>query len=242
MPGAAGRAFEAPSPGRRTGAAGARSWTGTLIAAASIAVAVSVLLYFPDRDDGSGAVLGGLSALVASALGLVAVAQARPLPARTALEHVRLAALALGAGVVIGIANLGVNYGMALLDSAVHEQMVTRWADFSAWSVVIAEPIMEEILYRLLLLGGLAWLVSRFTDDRRTIFYAALGVSALLFGVAHVFYGGVDDPVYAVGMAVKSSAAGVALGWVFWRWGLPYSIIAHCVANATHLLLMPALF
>jgi membrane protease YdiL (CAAX protease family) len=213
-----------------------------LIAAASIAIAVSILLYFPDRDDGSGAVLGGFSALVASALGLAAVARARPLPRRTAAEHLWLTALALSAGVVVGIANLGANYSMSLMDRTIREQMVTRWAEFSSWSVVVVEPIMEEIAYRLVLLGGLAWIVSRFTDNRRTIAYLALGVSALLFGVAHVFYGGVDAPLYAVGMAVKSSAGGVAFGWVFWRWGLPYSIVCHCVANATHLLLMPALF
>lgn len=164
------------------------------------------------------------------------------MPERAATEHVRLAVLALGAGVAVGIANLGTNYGMAMLDPTIHEQMVTRWAEFSSWSVVVAEPIMEEIAFRLVLLGGLAWIVSRFTDDSRTILYVALGMSAVLFGVAHLFYGGVDDPLYGLGMAVKSSAAGVVFGWVFWRWGLPYAIICHCVANAMHLLLMPTLF
>ena len=64
----------------------------------------------------------------------------------------------------------------------------------------------------------------------------------MLFGVAHIFYGGVDGAAYAVGMAVKSSAAGVVFGLVFWRWGLPHSMLAHCAANGAHLLLMPALF
>lgn len=212
------------------------------MAAAAIAVAVAVLMYFPDRDDGSGSALAGLSALFGSVVGLAAVRKVRPMPRRAAAERARLAALSLGAGVALGIANLGTNYGLALLDATIYEQMITRWANFSRWSVVLAEPIMEEILYRLFLLSGLAWIISRFTSDRLTIFYVASGVSALLFGIAHVFYGGVEHPYYAVGMAVKSSAAGVAFGWVFWRWGLAYSMICHCVANATHLLLMPALF
>ena len=97
-------------------------------------------------------------------------------------------------------------------------------------------------MYRLVLLTGIAWLVARFTDIQRIIFAVALGVSAVLFGGAHFFYGGVDDPLYAVGMAIKTSAAGALLGWVFWRWGLPYSSICHCAANGIHLLLMPALF
>ncbi|MGH9794241.1 MAG: CPBP family glutamic-type intramembrane protease [Candidatus Acidiferrales bacterium] len=43
-------------------------------------------------------------------------------------------------------------------------------------------------------------------------------------------------------VVVKSTAAGLLLGWVFWRWGLPYSIMCHFTANATHLMLAPALF
>ena len=101
---------------------------------------------------------------------------------------------------------------------------------------------MEEIAFRLVPLGVRAWIVGRVTGDRRTIAYAALGISSLLFGVAHVFYGGVNDPLYVIGMAVKSSAAGLLLGWVFWRKGLAYSIVCHSTANAVHLLLMPLFF
>lgn len=205
-------------------------------------VAVALLLYFPDRDDGSGAVLGGLFALVVVPLGLVAAAKHRSLPARTMADHVRLLATTLGLGLVLGIANLAINYGMAVFDPAIHEQMVTRWALFSPWSVVFAGPIMEEIAFRLVLMSTVAWITGRFTDNRRTIFYVALGVSSVLFGLAHIGYGGVDSSLYKVGMAAKSSAAGVALGWVFWRRGLPYSIVCHCTANAIHQALMSLLF
>ena len=61
-------------------------------------------------------------------------------------------------------------------------------------------------------------------------------------GTSRTAYGGVDHPLYAIGMAVKSGAAGMVLGWVFWRRGLAYSIVCHCAANATHLVLMPVLF
>lgn len=213
-----------------------------MLVAAAIAVGIALLLYFPDQDDGSGAMLGALSAVIPVALALRALAQVRPLPARSMAARTRLTGRALGLGVVLGLANLGVNYGMAALDSRIHEQMVTRWAKFSSWSVVIAEPIMEEIAYRLVLLTALSWLIARFTGNRHTSFRAALIVSSALFGVAHIFYGGVDSPLYAAGMALKSSGAGLLLGWVFWRWGLPYSILCHCAANAIHLLLIPVLF
>jgi membrane protease YdiL (CAAX protease family) len=199
-------------------------------------------LYFPDRDDGSGATLGGLSVLAGIALVLGPLARYRPVPKRSSREHGQLIFQALALGLGLGIANLAVNYGLAISRSAIYDQMVSRWAQFSPWSVVISGPIIEEISYRLILLAALAWLAARFTNSQRTIAFVALGVSSLLFGVAHIFYGGVEDPVYIVGMAVKSGAGGLLLGWVFWRWGLAYSIACHCAANGIHLLLMPALF
>lgn len=219
-----------------------RSWRSAFLTASAIALALIVLHYFPDQDDGSGALFGGLSVLLPVALALRVAPKVRPLPPRTASTRARLAALALLVGLALGLANLGVNKGMAMLDPAIHEQMVTRWAATSSWSIVIAGPIMEEILFRLILLTALAWVAGRFTDDRRTAFYVAVGVSAVAFGVVHIFYGGVDSPTYAGGMAVKTSAAGVLLGWVFWRWGTPYSAVAHCAANGIHLLLIPLLF
>lgn len=220
----------------------ARSRKEFLLAAFATAVVLAVALYFPDRDDGSGAILGGLSALVAVALGLAAVATARPLERRSAADHARIAIFSIGLGIALGLANLGANYGMAMLDPAVHQGMVERWANFSPWSMTVIGPMTEEIIFRLLLMGGVGWLASRFTKNPRTIFFVALGVSASAFGVAHVFYGGIEGLLYSIVVAVKAGAAGLLLGWIFWRWGLPYSIACHCTANAVHLLLIPVVF
>jgi membrane protease YdiL (CAAX protease family) len=43
-------------------------------------------------------------------------------------------------------------------------------------------------------------------------------------------------------VVLKAGAAGLLLGWVFWRWGLPYSIACHGATNAIHLLVMPVFF
>jgi membrane protease YdiL (CAAX protease family) len=219
-----------------------KNWRNSILVAAAAAVAVFVLLFFPDRDDASGAVLGAIGTFMGAALAWVPIATYRPLPHRSSTDHVRLALHTLALGVGLGIANLLINYGLAMWKAAIYEQMVSRWARFSPWSVVIAGPIIEEIAYRLILLGALAWLVARVTDNRRTIAGVALGVSSALFGVAHIFYGGVDHPLYVLGMALKSSGGGLLLGSVFWRRGLPYSIACHSAANATHLFLMPFLF
>jgi hypothetical protein len=40
----------------------------------------------------------------------------------------------------------------------------------------------------------------------------------------------------------KYTMAGIGLGWIFWRWGLPYAILSHAAVNATHLALQRYLF
>ncbi|MEO6331816.1 MAG: CPBP family intramembrane glutamic endopeptidase [Gemmatimonadaceae bacterium] len=219
-----------------------RSRRETLLAAAATAGVMGVAHYFPDRDDGSGSILAGLSAFVAVALGLAAVATARPLERRSASDHARIAIFSIGLGIALGLANLSANYGMAMLDPAVHQGMVERWANFSPWSMVVTGPMTEEIIFRLLLMGGVGWLASRFTKNPRTIFLVALGVSASAFGLVHIFYGGIEGLLYSIVVAVKAGAAGLVLGWIFWRWGLPYSFACHGTANAVHMLLIPAVF
>lgn len=218
--------------------------SGALRTAGLAAVVVILALYFPERDDGSGAVLGGVFTFGAVALGLAAVAQARPIPRRSGMERLRHMGLSLLIGIALGVANLSANYAIAQLDPAIHAQMKEQWSHFSAWSAAFAGPMIEEIGYRLVLMGSVAWLVSRFTPDRRVVFITALTVSALLFGAAHVLPSSrpTTGVLHAAGVALKSSAAGAVLGWIFWRKGLPYSIACHGTANATHLLLAPLLF
>jgi membrane protease YdiL (CAAX protease family) len=215
-----------------------------LVAAAATAAAVMLALYFPDRDDGSGAVVGGVFAFAAVAIGLAAVARVRPLPRRSAGERLGLFGLSFLIGAALGIGNLVTNYAIAMIDPAIYRQMIEQWAHFSAWSVVFAGPMLEEIGFRLLLMGGIGWLVSQVTGDPRRVFLLALAVSALLFGVVHILPSSrpTAGVVHAAAVAVKSSAAGVVLGWVFWRKGLPYSFVCHGTANAVHLMAAPLLF
>jgi membrane protease YdiL (CAAX protease family) len=215
-----------------------------VLAAAAVAITVSLSLYFPKQDDGSGAVLGGIGAFAAVAIGLAAVRDVRPMPARAAMERARLMGRSLALGVALGFVNLGANYAIASLDPTIHAQMIEQWARFSAWSGVFAGPMVEEIVHRLVIMGGTAWVVWRFTHDGRLAFMIAMAVSSVLFGIAHILPGSrpTTGAVHALGVAVKSGAGGVALGWVFWRRGLPYAIACHGMANAVHLLAWPAIF
>lgn len=100
---------------------------------------------------------------------------------------------------------------------------------------------------RLFLMSIVAWIASRFLNNARTVFLTALIVSAFLFAVPHLL--GRPMPthsalaaLYASGVVVKSGVAGLALGWVFWRWGLPYAMVCHFAANGLHKVLEPMLF
>jgi membrane protease YdiL (CAAX protease family) len=149
--------------------------------------------------------------------------------------------LSLIIGGALGLANLIANYSVASLDTPTYVRMSGMYARASVWSGVFANPLLEEIGFRLFLMGGVAWLLSRSTDDRRTVLLVALGVSALVFAPLHLLRppAGLLDATVVV---LKAGAAGVLLGWVFWRWGLPYSMACHGAANGIHLLVMPVFF
>jgi membrane protease YdiL (CAAX protease family) len=218
-----------------------RKMSQDLTTAGALAVATFVALYFPNRDDTASAIFGAVFAFCASVIGLAAAGRVRPLPRRRLKEQGRLMALSLIIGSALGVANLIANYTVASLDALSYVRMTGMYARASAWSGVFATPILEEIGFRLFLMGGIAWLLSRSTDDRRTVFLVALGVSALVFALLHLLRppaGFLDATV----VVLKAGAAGLLLGSVFWRWGLPYSIVCHGATNGMHLLVMPAFF
>jgi len=106
--------------------------------------------------------------------------------------------------------------------------------------------VVEEIVFRLFFLSAVALVVARFVEDPRVVFWTALGLSAFVFGLMHVVRPMPESStlawLYGSGVALKSGLASLLLGWIFWRWGLAYAIVAHFAANAAHGLLEPLVF
>jgi membrane protease YdiL (CAAX protease family) len=77
-------------------------------------------------------------------------------------------------------------------------------------------------------------------------FAIALVGSSLFFALLHLDRPMPDDPTlanyYRAALLTKYTMAGVPLGWIFWRWGLPYAMICHAAVNATHLALQARVF
>jgi membrane protease YdiL (CAAX protease family) len=95
-------------------------------------------------------------------------------------------------------------------------------------------------------MSAIAWLVMRLTKRTTLAFAIALVGSALFFALLHLARPLPDDPAlansYRAALVTKYTLAGLPLGWIFWRWGLPYAILCHVAANAAHLALQENLF
>ena len=170
----------------------------------------------------------------------------RTLPRRDHAQRLRLAVWSLALGVVLGVANLAANWMIAQGSPAIRGLLVERMRALDPLEALITSPITEEVLVRLFLMSVLAWAVSRFTKRAQLAFVIALVASALVFALLHL-----DRPVpndamlahyYRAAIVTKYTLAGLPLGWIFWRWGLPYAILCHVAGNAAHLVLQGQVF
>ncbi len=190
---------------------------------------------------------GGLIGLPLVVFGFLAASRCRTVPERDNARRARLAIAALLVGIGVGAANLGTNVAMAAADPSIRALLLEHFAEPLPWTRVASVAVVEEIACRLFLMSVVAWIASRFMNDARTVFLTALIVSAFFFAVPHLL--GRPMPadsafaaLYASGVVVKSGVAGLVLGWLFWRWGLPYAIVCHFAANGLHKVLEPMLF
>lgn len=100
--------------------------------------------------------------------------------------------------------------------------------------------ITEELLLRWGLMSAVVWLFWRFLQGRRGkpragFVWAAIVISALLFGAGHLpavaaVIGNLNASVvlFIVG---ANSVFGIVFGWLYWRYGLESAMIAHAAAH-----------
>ncbi len=189
------------------------------------------------------AAAGGAAFVV---LGFAAAWRCRTLSRRATGERSRLLLLSLAFGAVLGLCNLGGNWVIAESDPRLRALLVDHMATVDGLEAVVAAPLIEEVAVRLFLMSAMAWVGFRLTKRATLAFAIALVGSALFFAVLHLGRSFPDDPglanYYRVALVTKYTLAGLPLGWIFWRWGLPYAILCHAAANAAHLLVQRAVF
>ncbi len=225
-------------------------WTSGLDPITVGATWVLFLFALPFLEDGFGLetmVGGGLIGLPLVVFGFLTASRCRAVPERDKAGRAKLTIVALLAGIGLGAANLGANVALAAADAAIRTLLLEHFAEPLTWARVASVAVVEEVASRLFLMSVVAWIAARFLHKARTVFLTALIVSAFLFAVGHLL--GRPLPthsavaaLYTLGVVVKSGAAGLVLGWVFWRWGLPYAMVCHFAANGLHKVFEPMLF
>lgn len=106
-------------------------------------------------------------------------------------------------------------------------------------AVGVGFPIIEEIHFRLFLMTALVWLIIKLLRAPAgklgaTGWWTAIVIQGLAFGAIHAATG--EGTLWweprAVQMLLEPrAAAGIVLGYVYWRWGLETSIAAHVLAD-----------
>ena len=100
-------------------------------------------------------------------------------------------------------------------------------------------PIIEEIHFRLFLMTVLVWLITKLLRApvgklSATGWWTAIVIQGLMFGAIHAATG--EGTLWweprAIQMLLEPrTVAGIVLGYVYWRWGLETSILAHVIAD-----------
>jgi hypothetical protein len=100
--------------------------------------------------------------------------------------------------------------------------------------------IVEELGYRFFVVSLLAWLGSLFSrspagQPAERVYWGAITLSGLIFGWAHVDaqLGSPDPPLGALaGIMILGSLLGITYGWLFWKLGIEWAVIAHFAYDA----------
>jgi membrane protease YdiL (CAAX protease family) len=196
--------------------------------------------------DAASAAIGAAAGAALVLLGFAAASRTRTLARGTSADRTRLAVLALAAGTGLGLANLAANWLIANADPALRELLVRRFTTMDPWVAVVSAPLVEEVMVRLFLMSAIAWITALVTKNPSAIFVVALLGSSLVFALMHLGRPFPGDPAlatfYRASLVTKYTLAGLPMGWLFWRYGLPYAILCHAAGNATHLLVQQFVF
>lgn len=133
----------------------------------------------------------------------------------------------IGLGVAVVIVNAGLSALALQLDpglEAKFDEYSDQWTELfegASWrvglflvAVVVLAPLSEELVFRVLLLGGLRRLMP---------FWPAAMISGALFSAVHL------QPAWAISLGLF--AAGVGLAWIYRRAGYWAAVATHATVN-----------
>ncbi|HTM23152.1 MAG TPA: CPBP family intramembrane glutamic endopeptidase [Kofleriaceae bacterium] len=149
--------------------------------------------------------------------GALSAAQLAPLCAESAVW-------ALGLGTVMVVVVERMLHLAAALAAGAGDPLVLG-ATGQAVVISLGAGVHEELVFRLILLGGLAALLRRLGAHPRLALAAAVIGSALLFAAAH-HLGARGEP-FTTQVFVFRALAGAVFGLIFWYRSLAHAVYAH---------------
>jgi membrane protease YdiL (CAAX protease family) len=222
---------------------------------------IALLVAFPWPPDLIAFLLGGAVCAALIALGLLA---ARPFGRGATLvervvrreswlsTHGRALVLAPLIGLGVGALLLALLAALAGIDPGLGTRLAAR-AGQPIWmplTLAVEASVLEELIFRLFLMSGLVWLLTRVlrpgpSGPSRAVVWAAVTASALAFGLAHLpswmALANLTPFIIAV-VLLLNGIGGLALGQVYWRWGIEAAILCHFVGDVVVQGIGPRLF
>lgn len=124
----------------------------------------------------------------------------------------------------------------------VPEALSTSDVKTSVWKRFLASfygAFDEEILMRLFLVSGLVWVLGRIWQDSAGLpadgaYWTAILLAAGLFGLGHLPATRALTPLTPMLMVraiVLNGVAGIAFGWLYWKYGLEAAMLSHFCAD-----------
>ena len=200
------------------------------------AFVLALCLALPQPANTTYIAIGSLLGALLIILGFAAASRCRSISQHSASQRTKLAALAVLGGIGIGSVLVTILVALAHREPALRARFAGRLAEpaWRPWFLGLESSIVEEVVFRLFVMGVVAWLASRFMRYSQGPFFIALVASAVLFALAHLpaWLSLVHATPGLVGtVLLLNGSSGLMFAWLFWRWGLPYAIVCHFMAD-----------
>jgi membrane protease YdiL (CAAX protease family) len=197
-----------------------------------VSLVAALCLALPQPPNLIYVLIGAIGGLILIVIGFGAAARCRSISAHPFSQRFKLAALALLSGALLGAVLLSVLSFLVQIEPALRARFADRLTEpiWRPFALAFESSILEEVTFRLFTMSLLVWLAARLLRRPQAPFVVGLVGSSLLFGLAHL-------PAWASAshagillfalVLLLNGAGGLLFGWVYWRWGLPYAILAH---------------
>ena len=238
--GEAGAVGREPSPAATTVTAAAgvaerttRTLTPLAALATWLAFCAASALALPQPPDLLQLGVSALVGLVLVLVGFAAASRWRRVTGHASRARLRLGALSLLVGVVLSAVLLAALAAFSRVEPLIRARVADRLEEplWRPWALGFESSILEEVAFRLFALSVVAWIAHRLLKrTTTTVEWTAIAISALLFGLVHLPAWAAATSINAgliAAVLVLNGIGGVAFGWMFCRWGLPYAILCH---------------